>query len=230
MASVVFPAASYAEKEGTFTNHEGRVQKVHQAFGPIRDSRPDGEIFTDLARLLGYPLEYDSPKAVFREIQRLIRGYQDVIWTTERRQPVAAALNLYLTQGFEQDLHQRYSLPKPEANGYPHTLLMGPMLFHSGKLSLKSEGLLKLAQDGRLQISKKDAEHLGVKDGDRVRVDFHQAHVEVKVKINSKLPAGLLFFPEHFSQPPLKDLMPVSVDPQTQVPSYRTASVKVERI
>jgi formate dehydrogenase (NADP+) alpha subunit len=230
MASVVLPAASYAEKEGTFTNHEGRVQRVHQAFGPIDGSRSDGEIFMDLSRLIGYPLDYDSPKAVFREIQRLIRGYQDTVWTTERRQEVAATLNLYLTQGFERDLSERYSAPKPEADGYPYTLILGPMLFHSGKLSLKSEGLLMLAKEGRLQINKKDAEQLGVKDGDPVRIASGQGRAEVKVKINSKLPDGLLFFPEHFNQPPIKDLMPVSMNSQSQVPSYRTASVKIESV
>lgn len=230
IASVVLPASSYAEKEGTFTNHEGRVQKVRQAFGPIGGSRPDGEIFMDLARLIGYPLEYDSPRAVFQEIQRLIPRYQVAVWTAERRQAVAAALNRYLDQDFSKDLSQRYALPTPTTNGDPYALILGPMLFHSGKLSLKSEGLLGLTKEGRLQINKEDAERLGVKDGDSVRVASAQGQVEVKVKINSKLPAGLLFFPVHFNQPPIKDLMPVSVDPQNGVPSYRTAAVTVERI
>ncbi|HXC61422.1 MAG TPA: molybdopterin-dependent oxidoreductase, partial [Nitrospiria bacterium] len=230
IASVVLPAASYAEKEGTFTNHEGRVQQVRQAFGPIDGSRPDGEIVTDLARLIGYPLEYDSPKAVFQEIQRLIPGYHVTALTAERRQAVAAALNRYLDQDFSKDLSQRYALTTPAANGNPYTLILGPMLFHSGKLSLKSEGLLKLAQEGRLQINKEDAERLGLKDGDPARIASDQGRAEVKVKINSKLPAGLVFFPEHFNQPSIKDLIPVSVDPENRVPSYRTASVTVERI
>ena len=95
---------------------------------------------------------------------------------------------------------------------------------------MKSEGLLKLAQEGWLQISKEDAVRLGLKDGDPAKISSGQGRAEVKVKINSKLPAGLLFFPEHFNQPPIKDLMPVSVDAQNRVVSYRTASVTVERI
>ena len=230
IASVVLPASSYAEKEGTFTNHEGRVQKVHQAFGPIGGSQPDGEIFMDVARLVGYPLEYDSPKAVFQEIQRLIPGYQVTVLTNERRQAVAAALSRYLDQDFSKDISQRYASTTSTANGHPYTLILGPMLFHSGKLSLKSEGLLKLAEEGHLHINKEDAERLGLKDGDSVRIASGQGRAEAKVKINSKLPVGLLFFPEHFNQPPIKDLMPVSVEPQNIVPSYRTASVTVERI
>jgi len=230
LASVILPAASYAEKEGTFTNQEGRVQQVRQAFGPIEKSRPDSEIFMDVARMIGYPLEYDSPKAVFLEILRLIPRYQETVWTTERRQTVASNMNHYLSRGFSENPSPRYTLPTTAKNGYPHTLMMGPMLFHSGKLSLKSEGLLKLAKEGSLQISKEDAEQLGVKDGDTVRIESGQGRAEAKVKIHSKLPAGLLFFPEHFNQPPVKDLMPVSVDTQNRVPSYRMASVRIERI
>jgi formate dehydrogenase alpha subunit len=228
-ATVVLPASSYAEKEGTFTNHEGRVQKVRQAFSPIGGSRPDGEILIDLARLIGYPLEYDSTKAVFQEIQRSIPGYQASVLTPERRQSAEAVMNRYLDQDYSIDLTHRYaSTSTPTANGKPYTLVLGPMLFHSGKLSLKSEGLLKLTDEGRLQINKDDAERLGVKDGHSVRVVSGQGRAETKVKINSKLPAGLLFFPEHFNQPSIKDLMPVSLE--DGVPSYRTAMVTVERI
>jgi formate dehydrogenase alpha subunit len=183
-----------------------------------------------MARLIGYPFEYDSPKSVFQEIQRLIPGYQLTVLTNERRQAVAAALGRYLDQDFSKDLSQRYAPTAPETNGDFYTLILGPMLFHSGKLSLKSEGLLKLAQEGRLQINKEDADRLGFKDGDLAKISSGQGRAEVKVKINSKLPAGLLFFPEHFNQPSIKDLMPVSVDTQNKVPSYRTASVTVERI
>src|SRR6185436_1142073 len=147
-----------------------------------------------------------------------------------RRQAVTAALNRYLDQDFSKDLSQRYASTTPATNGDLYTLILGPMLFHSGKLSLKSEGLLKLAAEGRLHINKEDAERLGLKDGDPAKISSGQGRAEVKVKISSKLPAGLLFFPEHFNQPSIKDLIPVSVDPQNRVPSYRTASVKVERI
>jgi formate dehydrogenase alpha subunit len=148
--------------------------------------------------------------------------------TPERRQAIATVINGYLDREFSKDLSQRYSVATPSDDGNAYTLVLGPVLFHSGKLSLKSEGLLKLTDEGRLQINREDAERLGVKDGDSVRIASGQGRVEAKVKINTKLPAGLLFFPQHFNQPSVKDLMPVSVE--NGVPSYRTATVTVERI
>src|SRR5205809_1000079 len=76
LANVVLPACSYAEKNGTFTNSEGSVQKVRQGLDPLGDSRPDWELLSSLSVLMGYPLEYGDAKEILKEIRAAIPGYR----------------------------------------------------------------------------------------------------------------------------------------------------------
>jgi len=230
LADAVFPASTYAEKEGTFTNTEGKVQRVRQALEfPIGESKPDWQIFSELSAELGYPLVYENSDQIHQEIARLLPGY----YARKQERP-KAQLGYYLTDAFKDEIRQRYAASQditipPDAE-YPFLLELVPILYHSGKLSTQAEGLIKIYDKRLLQIGPADAERLGVAAGDRVRLKSSLGEVEVSVELNEFLPAGLVFFPEHFNDPPLKDLLVCEVDPVTQVPYFKRGWVTIEKL
>jgi len=230
LADAVFPASTYAEKEGTFTNTEGKVQKVRQVLEfPVGESKPDWQIFSELSAELGHPLVYESSDQIHKEISRLIPGY-----FAKKQEPPKARLDYYLTDGFKGEVRQRYAVShdisvSPDGV-YPFLLELVPILYHSGKLSTQAEGLTKIYDKRLLQIGPADAERLGVTAGDRVRLKSHLGEVEVPVELNEFLPSGLVFFPEHFNDPPVKDLITCELDPVTRVPYFKRGWVSIEKL
>jgi formate dehydrogenase alpha subunit len=235
LAHVVLPACSYAEKDGTFTNTEGHVQPVRQAIDPIGESRPDWEILSALSVLMRYPLEYGDAREILKEIRALIPGYGLLGAGPNSPRPDQAAVNRYLQGGYADDLVARYQLGgvSAEARGERETgaltLLVVQSLFHSGKLSTRSKGLLQVQSSGSLAVNPTDAERLGITAGDRVRVFNALGEMTASVTLLDRVPEGLAMFPEHFDQD-ARRLLAVSTDKTTGVPYYKSAKVKVERV
>ncbi|MDE3117688.1 MAG: NADH-quinone oxidoreductase subunit NuoG [Nitrospirota bacterium] len=228
MAHVVLPACSYAEKDGTFTNTEGHVQQVRHAIEPVGESRPDWEIFSDLAGLMGYPLEYGDAKEILKEIRALVPGYNLPGPTPKPSRPDHTAVDRYLQQGYAEDLGERYRYTPPVKAAGRLTLLVDQSLFHSGKFSTKAKGLLHLQAEGAVSLNPADAARLGIVEGDRVLLSNELGHCRTTAKVWDRIPAGLCRFPEHFDQE-ARRLLSVSIDVATGVPYYRSAQVKVEK-
>jgi predicted molibdopterin-dependent oxidoreductase YjgC len=230
MAHVVLPASSYVEKHGTFTNSEGHVQAVRQAIDPLGDSRPDWEILSAIAVLMGSPLEYGDAREILKEIRTVIPGYGllgPTPTTPKVDQPVLAR---YLTDGFADDLTARYALsPARSADSDQFTLMFVQTLFHSGKLSTRSKGLLQLQQEGFLSINPVDAAKLGLTDGGQVRISNPRAAMTTTVKVRERVPVGLVWFPEHFDGE-AKQLADWTVDPKTRIPYFKLARVSLEKV
>jgi formate dehydrogenase alpha subunit len=236
LAHVVLPACSYAEKDGTFTNTEGHVQSVRRAIEPIGESRPDWEILSALSVLMAYPIEYGEAREILKEIRNLIPGYGLLGPAPTPARPDNTAVDCYLREGYAEDVAARYQLPgeRPEAvtrdalrvTGL--TLVVGQSLFHSGKLSTRSKGLLQIQATGALGLNPADAGRLGIADGDCVRLSNGLGQMTTTVKLLDRVPEGLALFPEHFDED-ARRLLSVSTDPQTQVPYFKTTQVKVER-
>ena len=228
LAHVVLPASSYAEKNGTFTNSEGHVQAVRQAIDPVGESRPDWEIESALSILLGYPLEYGDAREILKEIREVIPGYGLLGPAPTPPKVNPAVLRRYLAEEHASDLSTRYGLSaaSPQAG---MSLVFGQSLFHSGKLSRKAKGLLEVQSSGALRMNPADAARLGVVEGDVVRVSNTQGEATTTVTIRQRVPAGMLWFPEHFNES-LKPLVSWSVDPVTRVPYCRLAHVSIEKV
>ncbi|HTK87081.1 MAG TPA: molybdopterin-dependent oxidoreductase, partial [Nitrospiraceae bacterium] len=235
LAHVVFPAASYAEKEGTFTNTEGLVQPVRQAIDTIGESRPDWEILSALSVLMGYPIEYGDAKEIFKEIRSVIPGYALLGPVPISPRPDVDVVARYLRDGYAEDLAARYRVPgeRHEARGdrreETFTLVLSQSLFHSGKFSTRAKGLLDVEADGKLALNSIDAGKLNIAEGDRVRVVNARGEMITTVTLRDRLPEGLVTFPEHFDEQALS-LMPLTIDDRTGVPYYRAARVKIERV
>jgi formate dehydrogenase alpha subunit len=229
MAHILLPAASYAEKEGSFTNHEGYVQKVRKALEPLGDHRPDWEIFSLLAQAMGYPLDYGSVREIKLEVGKIIPDYyKERRSTASLRETMERAVASYVGGGYEEGFAERSSLRKaPGENGFH--LVMGQVLFHSGKMSKASDALMQMYPDNALLMNPEDAEQLGVREGETVRLSSAQGEARVRVKFSTKYPTGLLFYPEHLAGGALRDLVSYEVDPVTRVPYYHTGSVTIQR-
>src|SRR3989475_3208815 len=126
LAHVVLPACSYAEKNGTFTNSEGSVQKVRQGLDPLGDSRPDWEILSSLSVLMGYPLEYGDAKEILKEIRAAIPGYRILGATPEPARVDSRTVEQYVSGGVADDPPTRYPPPpSPTSNGHAWHLPVG---------------------------------------------------------------------------------------------------------
>jgi formate dehydrogenase alpha subunit len=230
LAHVVFPAASYLEKSGTFTNTEGHVQAVRPAVDMVGDSRPDWEILSALSVLMGMPLEYGDAKELLKEIRTLIPGYGQLGPAPVPPKVDGAALGRYLSEGYRHNLSSRYTLT-PGAGRPDGTVQVGLIqsLFHAGKLSTRAKGLMQVEGSGSLRMNPRDAARFSVMDGDRVRLSNVRGEATMSVKIWDRVPEGLAWFPDHFAQN-MTQLFDCSMDPETQVPSFRITSVSVMKV
>lgn len=225
MAHVVLPACTYAEKDGTFTNLEGRVLRVRQAMDAIGESVPDWHIMTALANGLGCQWEYESANDIQSEIMKLLPGYYNL------GQPwkIVPTADTYLSGGYAAAVAERYKTVSTDGQR-PFTLLMGQILYHSGKLSTLAPGLIKIAPNaGRLRMNPSDMERLGLQDGSSVKLTSDRGSLNMGVQQDQSVAPQTCFFPEHFNEPPVKDLMSVHVDGTTGVPSFKRTRVSIEK-
>ena len=231
MAHVVLPAATYAEKDGTFTNLEGKVLRVRQALDQVGESLPDWHIMTALANGLGYNWSYESPQDVQNEIMKLLPGYYNL--GQPRR--VTPSADAYLSNGYAAEVEGRYrsqgAQQSPNDNDRPFTLATGQLLYHSGKMSTRASGLINIEpNNGRVRMNPDDVQRLGLTEQSTIRLTSQQGSVQAGVKADPDIQPGSCFFPEHFNEPPVKDLMAVEADTVTGVPYFKSTRVKIEKV
>jgi predicted molibdopterin-dependent oxidoreductase YjgC len=236
LANVVLPAASFAEKEGTFTNFEGRVNRVRKAIEPIGESLPDWEIVMRLADKMDYPLPFSSLQDVMTEIEELVPSYE--AYTDSERQDELAygetgrTYGRQLLEGFA-----RFSPIEctPQArerkSDYPFTLLTGIIFNHfgTGSRSSRSLRLKRFSPEAFVEICESDARKLAITDGEKVKVISAVGEVTTMVKITDTLGKGMLFMPVSFPETPVNELFDIVLDPETKAPSLKACSVKIEK-
>ncbi len=228
LAHVVLPACTFAEKDGTFTNLEGKVNRIRPALEPYEEAHPDWEIFAALGGALGYPMEYDGPQAVQREIMKLLPGYYNL----GEAKPLTANPDAYLRDGYIREVAARYVAgAEADPASRPFSLMIGQVLYHSGKLSTRASGLVQLSPSkGRLQMNQADLARLEIGPNDLVRVSSARGELELRTEPAPDLAPGTCFFPEHFNEPPVKDLAECVTDPTTGVPAFKFARVTIGKV
>jgi formate dehydrogenase (NADP+) alpha subunit len=229
LAHIVLPACSYAEKNGTFTNSEGFVQKVRRALEAIGDSRPDWEILSAVSVLMGYPLEYEDPGEILKEIRAVIPEYTILGSAPEPARVDTGVMERYLAGGFAEDLTSRYRACESKGVSASWAMMVGPVLFHSGKLSTRAKGLMEIQSDGRLLMNPTDAQRLGIASGDWVKLAAAAGEAEVPVTILGRIPEGMLYFPESF-RTPLAHVLSLTVDRMTGVPYTKLQQVTIRKL
>ena len=228
LAHFVLPACTYAEKDGTFTNFEGRVLRVRQAMDLRGESLPDWHIMTALANALGCQWDYESANDIQSEIMKLLPGYYNL----GQLRKTTPGPDTYLSKGYATEVMERYrATPEVKAPTRPFALLMGQLLMHSGKLSTQAAGLITIAPNtAKLRMNVRDLEGLGLQEGAKVRLTSDRGSLQIAVQADQSVAPGTCFFPEHFNEPPVKDLMTVTVDATTGVPSFKQMWVNVEPV
>ena len=244
LATVVLPSASFAEKEGTFTNFEGRVQRLRIVIEPVGNCLPDWQIMLKLADKMGKPMPYSSPQQVMDEILELVPLYQhlayadleaeDLAWADLESGHLGARL-LYkgpFPSGFGRFYSVRYKAPAVSQDGYPLTLVSGSVLPHfgTGSRTLRAPRLKKFSAHAWVETSAVDAKRLELSAGDKVKVISPEGEVNTTVRMNDALPAGMLFMPISFPDSPVNDLFALVLDPQAKTPALKRCAVRLERI
>ncbi|MDT7041634.1 NADH-quinone oxidoreductase subunit NuoG [Candidatus Nitronereus thalassa] len=229
-AHVIFPASSAVEKDGTFTNSEGHVQPVRNSIEPLGESLPDWEIFSALSVVMDTPMEYAEVKEIFKEIRGIIPQYALLGPSSKPHRVNSDVVDHYLRQGFQEDVHLRYARPQKALTGEGiMTLVLGQSMYHSGKFSTRSKGLLEIQETGMLSLNPMDANRIGVEDGARVCLSNEQGEVTVSVKLVDRIPVGVAWFPEHFDQE-IRRLFHLTIDERNHVPCWKTTEVHVARV
>jgi predicted molibdopterin-dependent oxidoreductase YjgC len=245
LASVVLPVASFAEKDGTFTNFEGRIQRVSKAIEPAGDSLPDGEIVTRLAGMMGSPMPYTSPQQVMDEIEEMVPFYHHFAYTdvdttgldlseVDGNTPGTRRLHKGLfPSGFGRFSSVEYIPPQDIAtDGYPFTLMVGSSRYHFGtdSRSSRSARLKRFSPEAFLEISPADARDTGIGNGDKVKVISAQGELLTSARVSDTLPRGLLFMPISFPASPIYELFSTIIDHRTKAPALKLCAIKLERI
>jgi len=222
LSDIVFPACSYAEKDGSFTNSEGIVQKVRRALDPVGDSHPDWEIFTQLSGFMGFPMDYESVKQIQDEINCFRPSVNEKVRVDR---DVLDGFFKSATSG--ESIIQRYAVIEEIVDQRtPLTLVVGQSLFHSGRMSTFAKGLNAIQNKGELLMHPDDGSRYDVRDGSLVKIASEYGKAVVPVKFNERRPQGTVFFPEHFKRD-IDAVLSMVTDPLTAVPYCRIEQVSI---
>jgi formate dehydrogenase alpha subunit len=245
LGHVVLPGVSFAEKDGTFTNTERRVQRVRKGIDPIGNAREDWRIICDLSTQLGYPMSYPSPAEVMNEIAGLTPSYGGIRY--ERLEmnglqwpcpapdhPGTPVLHKDRFSRGKGKFHVTPYAPAPELpdENYPFLLTTGRVLYHYHTvMTRKSKVLSEMVPSGVLEMNPGDARRLGIQPDDGlVQVSSRRGKVQVRAKISESLPPGVVFMTFHFREAAANLLTIDALDPVAKIPELKVCAVRVEKI
>lgn len=246
LADVVLPAVTFAEKDGTFTNTERRVQRIRKVIEPMSDARPDWWIVCQVARRLGAEgFDFSHPAEIFAEIAALTPSYHGISYQRLGNEglqwpcpsPDHPGTPILHTERFATPDGKARLVPlqyRPPAelpdHEYPLLLTTDRSLFHfhTGTMTRRVEGLEKL--DGRelLRIHPQDASRLGIADGRVVRVRSRRGEVTAAAEVTEVCPPGTVSLTFHFAETPTNVLTHAALDPVSKIPETKVCAVRVE--
>jgi len=245
LAHIILPGVSFAEKDGTFTNTERRVQRVRKAIEPLGNARQDWEIISDLSTRLGYPMEYSSPAEIMEEIASVTPSYGGIRY--ERLEglglqwpcptfdhPGTPFLHKDRFTRGKGKFHITPYAPAPELpdEEYPFLLTTGRVLYHyHTMISRKSKGLSEIYPEAVVEINPEDAARLGIQPGDGlVEVASRRGKVNVRAKVAENLPPGVVFMTFHFKEAAANLLTIDALDPLAKIPELKVCAVKIQKV
>jgi formate dehydrogenase alpha subunit len=244
LADVVLPAASFAEKDGTFTNTERRVRRVRKALDPPGEAREDWRIVCDIARHMGYNMDYPNASAIQDEIASLTPSYGGITYDRlkgiglqwpcpDSDHPGTVFLHEKSFARGKGKFHPVAYLPPKELpdGDYPFILTTGRMLehWHTGTMSRRSAVLNDLVPTGFLELNPEDAEALDVSEGELLEVRSRRGAISVPARITRKVFAGCVFLTFHFRENPANALTIAALDPVAKIPELKACAVSVNK-
>ena len=244
LADVVLPSASFAEKEGTFTNTERKVQLVRKAVRSPGQAREDWKIFSDLAGRMGREMSYGSAGTIMEEIARVTPSYGGISYERLENEnlhwpclspehpgtPVLHVEKFSRGLGLFHPLDYIAPAEVPDTD-YPLYLTTGRILYqyHTGTMTMKTRGINEIAPECFIEISPPDAQSSGIADGDRLTVESRRGRITARAVITEKAVKGTVFLPFHYAQEAANRLTNAALDPTAKIPEYKVCAVRIER-
>jgi formate dehydrogenase alpha subunit len=244
-ADVILPAASFAEKDGTFTNTARMVQRVRKAVEPPGEAKEDALIITELAKRFNVDMTYTVIDDVFREAGKLWPGIAGInyrrISKTGLQWPCPTLDHpgtQFLFKGafpkgkapFKPvEFRPSHELPDHE---YPFLLSTGRHLFHyhTGSMTRRVDSIDRVAPQAYIEMHPHDALTLSLGDGDAVRVSSRRGTIELVVNISDRPARGVVFIPFHYREAAANILTNTALDPVSKIPELKACAVRIERI
>ena len=245
-AHYILPAAAYAEKEGSFTASERRVQWNFKAIEPPEEAKPDWEILRMLGKALGLKFDYESVEDVTREIalvapqyrgitpERLKRDVEGIQWPCPSEDhPGTKRLHV---ESFATPDGKANIIPvefKPPAElpdeEYPFMLTTFRVVgqYHTATMSGRSKALTKRWGEAYAEINPKDAQKLGIESGERIRIVTRRGSYECKAKITKRIGEGVIGVPWHWGANVLTNDV---LDPEAKIPEFKVSACRVEKV
>ena len=246
-ADVVLPGAAFAEKDGTFTNTERRVQLLNKCVDPPGQAMPDWAILCKLARKLGSKgFNFRSSEDIMKEIAALTPSYGGMTYPRLAEEglhwpcPDVKHPGTPYLHGVQfprpggratfKALKYRPSMELPDKE-YPLYLTTGRSLyhFHTATMSRKNKALTQVHPEERVQVNPKDAKALGIEDGDMVNVISRRGKVSSRARVTSIVQPGLVFMTFHFAEACANVLTNKALDPIAKIPEFKVCAVKMEK-
>jgi formate dehydrogenase major subunit len=242
-ADVVLPSACFAEKDGTFSNTERRVQRIRKAVDAPGYAKPDWQIIAELATAMGYSMTYASAEDIMAEINQLTPSYagitydriqdEGIQWPCPNTEhPGTKYLHKDQFSRGRGLFHAVEYIPPAELpdEEFPYILSTGRVLYHyhTGTMSRKTKGLVERFPESLVEINPRDAEKLGIGEGNSIRVTSRRGSVQAKATVTERAPEGTVFMNFHFNEVAVNLLTNPALDPIGKIPEYKVCAVKVE--
>jgi predicted molibdopterin-dependent oxidoreductase YjgC len=244
LADVVLPAVCFAEKEGTFSNTDRRVHRVRKAVEPPGEAWDDWRITSEIATRMGYPMQYENAEQIMVEISTVTPSYggltydridyEGIPWPAPTPEhPGTPILHRdQFTKG-KGTFHAIDFIPPAESadDEYPMHLTTGRVLYHyhTGTMTMKTDGLNEIAPECFVEISPQDARNYGVKDGDAVEISSRRGTIRAVINTSRMAVTGTVFIPFHYAAAAANRLTNAALDPISGIPEYKVCAVKLSK-
>lgn len=244
-ADVVLPGISYAEKDGTFTNTERRVQRVRKAVEPRGQAREDYEIFCEVMTRMGYPCAYESAKEIMKEISAVTPSFgginyerlekESLQWPcrslTDPGTPIMHVGSFARGKGLFKAIPYKQAQELPDEE-YPYLMSKGRMLYHYNTRAMtgRTEGINQIANHSYIEINAVDAQALGIQEGDKVEVHSRRGKIETYAAVGNRVFPQEVFMTFHFPDGNVNEITNAVFDDIATIPEYKVCAVAIKPV
>ncbi|WP_156405619.1 formate dehydrogenase subunit alpha [Agrilactobacillus composti] len=243
-ADVILPGISFAEKDGTFTNTERRIQRIRKAVEPTPGAREDFKIFCEVATRMGYPMSYEASSKIMDEIASLVPTFGGVNFKRlenpnglqwpcrdldDPGTPIMHVGTFTRGKGLFMALPYKPAQELPDEE-YPFLMSTGRMLYqyNTGAMTRRTEGINKLAGRSYIEINIEDANRYGIQDGDKVQVSSRRGTIETYAHVGNIVLPEAVFMTFHFADGNVNELTNSVFDDIARIPEYKVCAVKIK--
>ncbi|EPB3074046.1 formate dehydrogenase subunit alpha [Enterococcus faecalis] len=244
-ADVVLPGISYAEKDGTFTNTERRVQRVRKAVEPRGQAREDYEIFCEVMTRMCYPCAYESAKEIMKEISAVTPSFgginyerlekESLQWPcrslTDPGTPIMHVGSFARGKGLFKAIPYKQAQELPDEE-YPYLMSTGRMLYHYNTRAMtgRTEGINQIANHSYIEINAVDAQALGIQEGDKVEVHSRRGKIETYAAVGNRVFPQEVFMTFHFPDGNVNEITNAVFDDIATIPEYKVCAVAIKPV